>query len=426
MKKQLFLVAVLALSCCLSACNSTHEKPKYRVLISTDIGGTDPDDNQSMAHLLMYSDSYRLEGIISSPSYGDGNKEEILRMIDLYEKDLPALRTQYPDLMSPDALRAITKQGRKGAAPMCGYEELTEGSEWIVQCARQSTDEPLYVLVWGGLEDVAQALHDAPDIADKIRIYWIGGPNKKWSVNSYLYVVEHHPNLWFIECNAAYRGFIASRGEEPDYEDFFDRVMADAGHLGPDFGNYYEGNIKMGDTPSLLYVMQGDPNDPTSESWGGKFEPQHHSPRTVFHRSTTEADTVACYSIIEWRFQGPEIDREVGAPVMTAMIDRQPWEGYYLGDGVYMLRYCPKQPASLDYVIASDIKELDGLSGRFTVSGEWPGQPTEKGFTVGDNWMTDVAAPELFEGKWQGAVTVRKWRKEVLDDWAERWQVLKK
>ena len=423
MKKIAFLGLMLLL---LAACDSVSETTKYRVLVSTDIGGTDPDDNQSMAHLLMYSDSYRLEGIISSPSYGDGNKEEILRMIDLYEKDLPALRTQYPDLMSPDALRAITKQGRKGGAPMCGYEEPTEGSEWIVQCARQSTDEPLYVLVWGGLEDVAQALHDAPEIADKLRIYWIGGPNKKWSVNSYLYVVEHHPNLWFIECNAAYRGFIASRGEEPDYEDFFDRVMADAGHLGPDFGNYYDGNIKMGDTPSLLYMMQGDPNDPTTESWGGKFEPQHHSPRMVFHRPTTEADTVACYSIIEWRFQGPEIDREVGAPVMTATIDRQPWEGYYLGDGVYMLRYCPKQPASLDYVIASDIKELDGLSGRFTVSGEWPGLPTEEGFTVGDNWMTDVAAPELFEGKWQGAVTVRKWRKEVLDDWAERWQVLKK
>ena len=410
----------------LAACDSVSETTKYRVLVSTDIGGTDPDDNQSVTHLLMYSDCFALEGLVSSPSFGDGNKEEILRMIDLYEKDFSVLCTQYPDLMSPDALRAITKQGRKGAAPMCGYEEPTEGSEWIVQCARQSTDEPLYVLVWGGLEDVAQALHDAPDIADKIRIYWIGGPNKKWSVNSYLYIVENHPNLWFIECNAAYRGFISSSTEEPDYESYFDRVMADAGHLGPDFGNYYAGNIKMGDTPSLLYVMQGDPNDPTTESWGGAFEPQHHSPRMVFHRPTTEADTVACYSIIEWRFQGPEIDREVGAPVMTATIDRQPWEGYYLGDGVYMLRYCPKQPATLDYVIESEIQELNGLKGSFTVSDAWPGLPTEDGFTVGENWMTDVAAPELFEGKWQGAVTVRKWRKEVLDDWAERWQVLKK
>ena len=32
------------------------EKP--RILISTDIGGTDPDDNQSMAHFLMYNDEF--------------------------------------------------------------------------------------------------------------------------------------------------------------------------------------------------------------------------------------------------------------------------------------------------------------------------------------------------------------------------------
>ena len=34
-----------------------RQKPteRFRVLISTDIGGTDPDDNQSVAHLLMYS-----------------------------------------------------------------------------------------------------------------------------------------------------------------------------------------------------------------------------------------------------------------------------------------------------------------------------------------------------------------------------------
>ena len=66
------------------------------------------------------------------------------------------------------------------------------------------------LLVWGGLDDVAQALHDAPDIQDKIRIYWIGGPNKKWSTNSYSYIVENFPYLWFIENNASYRGFIAN------------------------------------------------------------------------------------------------------------------------------------------------------------------------------------------------------------------------
>ena len=27
-----------------------------------------------------------------------------------------------------------------------------------------------------------------PDIAQRIRVYWIGGPNKKWSVTAYVYI----------------------------------------------------------------------------------------------------------------------------------------------------------------------------------------------------------------------------------------------
>lgn len=422
MKKLAILLALtLMVGCC-------AEQPvaRYHVLISSDIGGTDPDDNQSMTHLMMNSDRFRLEGLVSSPSFGEGSKEEILRMIDLYAEDDAKLRAHYPALMTPEELRAITKQGRKGAAPMCGYGEPTEGSEWIVKCAMQPSDEPLYVLVWGGLEDVAQALHDEPAIAERIRVYWIGGPNKKWSVNAYMYIVENYPDLWMIECNASYRGFIASKVDGSDEEGYFERVMASAGTLGPDFVNYYQGRVKMGDTPSLLYMMQGDPADPTTESWGGRFEPQHFSPRTVFHRATTEADTVACYSVIEWRFKGPKLDKEVGTPVMTATIDRQPWEGYYLGEGEYMLRYSPKQPASLNYVITSDIPELNGLQGAFTVGATWPGNKTEDSFMVGENWMTDLQDPTLFEDKWQGAATVRKWRKEVLEDWATRFAVLKK
>ena len=57
---------------------------------------------------------------------------------------------------------------------------------------------------------MAQALHDAPDILPRIRVYWIGGPNKKWGVNSYVYIVENFPDLWIIENNASYRGFIGN------------------------------------------------------------------------------------------------------------------------------------------------------------------------------------------------------------------------
>ena len=40
-----------------------------RVIVSTDIGGTDPDDFQSMVHFLAYADMFEIEGLISSP-YG--------------------------------------------------------------------------------------------------------------------------------------------------------------------------------------------------------------------------------------------------------------------------------------------------------------------------------------------------------------------
>ena len=163
----LLLVVLIAMTI------EARQKPteRFRVLISTDIGGTDPDDNQSMAHLLMYSNEFDLEGLVSSPSFGSGSTSEIYRMIDVYEKDLPRLSQHVNGLMKPKALRRLVKQGRTSELPPCGYGEPTEGSQWIVKQARKKDSRPLYVLVWGCLEDVAQALHDAPDIAPKIRVY---------------------------------------------------------------------------------------------------------------------------------------------------------------------------------------------------------------------------------------------------------------
>jgi len=50
---------------------------RYRVLISSDIGGSDEDDIQSMIHYLLYCDLFDTEGIISSPP-GKGRKADIL------------------------------------------------------------------------------------------------------------------------------------------------------------------------------------------------------------------------------------------------------------------------------------------------------------------------------------------------------------
>ncbi|MEQ8678768.1 MAG: DUF1593 domain-containing protein, partial [Cyclobacteriaceae bacterium] len=43
-----------------------ENKEKPRIIVSTDIGGTDPDDFQSMIHLLMYADLFQIEGLVST------------------------------------------------------------------------------------------------------------------------------------------------------------------------------------------------------------------------------------------------------------------------------------------------------------------------------------------------------------------------
>src|SRR6478609_7337717 len=63
-----------------------------RIIVSTDIGGTDFDDFQSLVHLLVYADRFQIEGLLSSP-YGGGRVQQILKVIDLYDRDYPNLHS---------------------------------------------------------------------------------------------------------------------------------------------------------------------------------------------------------------------------------------------------------------------------------------------------------------------------------------------
>jgi len=425
MKKIALLALLFTFPVALMAQKPVPVKP--RILISTDIGGTDPDDNQSMAHFLMYSNMFNTEGVVSSPSYGAGSKQNILTMIDLYEKDLPKLQQHAKGYPTADELRAVCKQGRHGAAPYIGYTTATEGSDWIIKCAKKKSTQPLWILVWGGLEDVAQALHDAPEIQTKIRVYWIGGPNKKWGVNGYTYIAKNFPKLWFIEDNGSYNGFFSDGDDKETLRDknYYDEYIKGNGYLGKDFKKYYGGSVKMGDTPSLLYMMDGNPANPFKESWGGSFVKFNHSPRVVFNRNTTIADTVTVYSVMELHFKGPVVSISADSACFTltmhAKIGEQKWPGYYLGNGEYAIKYSPKQTETLSYKITSPIPGFTEQSGQFVVNNMWPGKNSKDDYQLGTNWYTDRPDARLFYGIMQGARTVSKWRADVLMDWAKRW-----
>ena len=426
LKRVINCFVLLLLCFSLTQCSTAKQKKvKPRILVSSDIGGTDPDDFQSAIHLFMYSDLFQIEGLVSSP-FGNGRKKDFLDMINLYEQDFQQLKKHNKDLLQPDYLKSICKQGGIANAPFKGYDSSTEGSDWIIKCAKKKSEQPLWVLVWGGIEDVAQALQDAPEIEKNIKVYWIGGPNKKWGINAYAYIAEHHPNLYMIEANATYRGWFMDDDSPENIkgDKYYDNFIKGHGAMGEDFINYYNGNIKMGDTPSLAYLMNGNSNDPTSESWGGSFTKINRSSRYVFERNTTTADTVAAYGVIEWKFKGPDLDIPKDSACFTIEISKQIWPGYYLGNGIYGVRYSSKKTEVCTYTTASSIPELNEQTGQFVSTTPWPGKPNIDDYKLGDNWYGDKTEPELFLKDQQGAKTISKYRSEFLLDWAKRWEWL--
>ena len=143
-------------------------KPRMRVIIDNDLGG-DPDGLFQLAHHLM-SPSVEIRGVIASHLYEQGfgapgtsqyAKEkalEILKILKL-ENSIPIYTDKsesMTDVKKPidsDAVQAIIKEA-----------------------LRTDTDLPLYVVCGGGLTNIASAYMLEPNIADKITLVWIGGP----------------------------------------------------------------------------------------------------------------------------------------------------------------------------------------------------------------------------------------------------------
>lgn len=392
--------------------------PRHRVVVLTDIGGTDPDDFQSLVHLLLYADVLDIEGLVSSP-YGPGRRRDILKVVECYASDYINLRRYSAHYPRPEALQRITVQGETEAAPYAGVRRTTEGSQWLVHCARREDPRPLHVLVWGGLEDLAQALHDAPDILPRLRVYWIGGPNKKWSPDAYEYIATHHSNLRMIEANATYRGWFTGGIQSESWGNrvFAAQHIAGKGALGEFFSTQLGGILKMGDSPSVGWLLRGVTEDPSQPGWGGQFVRAWERPYARFERLTTPADRIEVFGILELvlPLDGARADR----PEARLIVENQSLPGYNPGDGTVRFRFCPKAAKMYRFEVHSNLSTLDGKTGgvtAFTPSPDMASRPSPKH----PNWWTDDPSPEFFEGEHMGARTVNRWRQAYLLDFSER------
>jgi hypothetical protein len=319
-------------------------------------------------------------------------------------------------------LRAITKEGALESPGAAGIGKPTEGSQWIVRSARRPQGKdarPLHVLVWGGIEDLAQALHDAPDILPKLRVYWIGGPNKMWSVDAYNYIETNHPKLWMIEANATYRGWFVGGNQSGEWgnKEFVSAHIAGRGALGDFFNTQLKGVIKMGDSPSVGWLLRGDTTDPTQPGWGGKFVRIWDGRKTIFNRLTTETDQVEVFGVVEFALPLPAGFAATNTAKMV-FDNRVPAVGANEGKRL-RFRFSPRDAKVWSYTIKSDFAGLDGQSGKFTAAPP-PLERTSKPSTAHPNWWIDDPDPAAAEGVHPGAKSVNQWRVDFLRDFAAR------
>lgn len=129
----IFMIMTFAFGCT----NPNDHSDRPDIIVSTDIGGSDPDDYQSLVHLLVYVDRFNIKGLISSPAH-QGRKKHIEEVLHAYQEDYENLRKHSDYFRSPADLFAVTKQGAEDPQPTAVPTTFGEGAEWIIKKSKEN------------------------------------------------------------------------------------------------------------------------------------------------------------------------------------------------------------------------------------------------------------------------------------------------
>lgn len=316
----------ITLGMCACAWADLGPKPdrtdKPRLLVLTDISN-EPDDEESLVRLLVYSNEYDIEGLIATTStYLRKNPREDLIRRDIasygaVRENLTKHANGYP---TADSLLAVTKSGQNGFGMEAVQREgFTPGSQRIIEAGDRADDRPLWISIWGGANTLAQALTDVresrgPDEADKfvskLRVYSISDQDDAGD-----WIRSEFPKLFYIVSpsnptgpHEYYRStWIGIAGDKRwnigqmhhfamvDNPWLEEHVMKNHGPLGALYPPLKY--IMEGDTPSFLGLIDNGLHWETSPSfggWGGRYtfyQPAGES-RPIWTDNAYNRDTV--------------------------------------------------------------------------------------------------------------------------------------
>jgi hypothetical protein len=287
---------------------AANDVPHPRLIVLTDIssltpGAAEPDDAQSLIRLMLYANEFDIEGLIATSNLQRGLKTRpdlIRQVVDAYEKVHPNLLLHDSRYPPADVLRRGIRAGQERAEPKVpvmesvGEGKDTQASDWIIHCVDRADPRPLWIVIWGGSADLAQALwrvrHDRSPkelsgFVSKLRVHAIGDQDSTGP-----WIKEQFPDLYVITQRRAYRGMYRGGDHSLVSSDWVEKNIHGHGALGDLYPNYRGGDIwsetlgpvrgiKEGDTPSYLSLVPNglsDPSHPWLGSWGGRFQGDRH------------------------------------------------------------------------------------------------------------------------------------------------------
>lgn len=281
-----------------------NEGNKERIIVLTDIEN-EPDDAMSLVRFLTYTNQWDVEGLVATTSRHQRDKiaawriREILTAYSEVRDNLEKHEKGYP---TADYLFSILKEG----IPKYGMEAVgkgmdSEGSELIIHSVDADDGRPVWVLVWGGPNCLAQALWKvkhtrSPTEVDKfvakLRVYTISDQDDSghWLRNSFpklFYIASPgiHPNgayhyaTWTGISGDKFHGRFAGGNFEIVANPWLDKHIRSKGPLGAEYPQMEF--LMEGDSPSFMHLIHTgmeNPERPDFGNWGGRYE--YYQPRT--------------------------------------------------------------------------------------------------------------------------------------------------
>lgn len=282
----------------------TTSDERLRVMVLTDIEN-EPDDAQSLVRFLLYSNQWDVEGLVATTSIHLPNETAAWRIREIlgaYGQVRDNLELHEPGFPTSQYLLSVLKEGQPAyGLAATGEGKLSEGARHLIEVVDRQDSRPLWVLVWGGPNTLAQALwtvretrsaQELQTFVSKLRVYTISdqddsGPWIRTNFPDLFYIASpgmhaggaYHAATWSGISGDKFHGRFAGADYSIVDNPWLDVHIRAHGPLGAQYP--HTEYLMEGDTPSFLNLISNglsQPERPDFGGWGGRYE--FYTPRT--------------------------------------------------------------------------------------------------------------------------------------------------